>query len=80
MITQLDWFTIQHVLRGGNQEADRLANFAMDKGMGRSLPNGSPAVSPGGSQEYTGTVRNGVVVVDGAPLPEGTRVQIRVRW
>jgi len=80
MITQLDWFTIQHVLRGGNQEADRLANFAMDKGMGRSLPNGSPALSPGGSQEYTGTVRNGVVVVDGAPLPEGTRVQIRVRW
>jgi len=24
-------------------------------------------------------VRNGVIVVDGAKLPEGTRVQIRVR-
>jgi ribonuclease HI len=79
LIGQLEWFSIQHVLRGGNQEADRLANLAMDKGMGRSVPNGSPTLSLGVSQEYTGTVRNGVVVVDGAPLPDGTRVQIRVR-
>ena len=79
MIAQLDWFSIQHVLRGGNQEADRLANLAMDKGMGRPVPNGSPTPSLGGSQEYTGTVRNGVIVVDGAPPPEGTHVQIRVR-
>ena len=79
MIAQLEWFSIQHVLRGGNQEADRLANLAMDKGMGRSVPNGSPTASLGGSQEFTGTVRNGVVVVDGTRLPEGTRVQIRVR-
>jgi ribonuclease HI len=35
LITQLDWFSIGHVLRGKNQEADRLANEAMDKGMGR---------------------------------------------
>ena len=35
MIARLEWFSIQHVLRGGNQEADRLANLAMDKGMGR---------------------------------------------
>lgn len=35
MIAGLEWFSIQHVLRGGNQEADRLANLAMDKGMGR---------------------------------------------
>ena len=35
LIRQLDWFAIEHVLRGKNQEADGLANAAMDKGMGR---------------------------------------------
>lgn len=35
LIRQLDWFSIGHVLRGKNQEADRLANAAMDKGMRR---------------------------------------------
>jgi ribonuclease HI len=35
LIRQLDWFSIGHVLRGKNQEADRLANAAMDKGTGR---------------------------------------------
>jgi probable phosphoglycerate mutase len=29
-------FEIRHTLRGGNKQADRLANDAMDKGMGRS--------------------------------------------
>ena len=28
-------FEIRHTLRGGNKQADRLANDAMDKGMGR---------------------------------------------
>jgi ribonuclease HI len=37
----LDRFEMRHTLRGGNQEADRLANEAMDKGMGR--PVGSSA-------------------------------------
>jgi probable phosphoglycerate mutase len=32
----LNRFEIQHTLRGGNKEADRLANEAMDKGMGRT--------------------------------------------
>lgn len=36
LIAKLDWFSIGHVLRGKNQEADRLANEAMDKGMGRA--------------------------------------------
>lgn len=35
LIRQLDWFSITHVLRGKNQQADRLANAAMDKGPGR---------------------------------------------
>ena len=78
MIAQLDWFAIQHVLRGGNQEADRLANLAMDRGMGRASASSSPP-PPVTGQEFTGTVRDGVIVVDGATPPEGTRVQIRVR-
>jgi ribonuclease HI len=78
MIAQLEWFSIQHVLRGGNQEADRLANMAMDKGMGKTSPAPPPSSMARG-QEYEGVVRRGVIVVDGAELPEGTRVQIRVR-
>jgi probable phosphoglycerate mutase len=38
---RLDRFEMRHTLRGGNQEADRLANQAMDKGMGK------PASQPG---------------------------------
>jgi ribonuclease HI len=78
MIAQLEWFQIQHVLRGGNQEADRLANLAMDKGMGRTSPvPAAGAIARG--QEYEGVVRGGVIVVEGAQLPEGTRVQVRIR-
>ena len=36
LIGQLEWFSISHALREHNREADRLANDAMDKGMGRS--------------------------------------------
>jgi ribonuclease HI len=39
-IGRLEKFQIQHVLRGKNQEADRLANQAMDKGTGK------PAAGP----------------------------------
>jgi ribonuclease HI len=35
LIAKLDWFAIEHSFREQNQEADRLANEAMDKGMGR---------------------------------------------
>src|SRR5271154_472606 len=35
LIAQLDWFSIGHALREHNKDADRLANEAMDKGMGR---------------------------------------------
>ena len=33
MARRLDGFDMRHTLRGGNKEADRLANEAMDKGM-----------------------------------------------
>jgi probable phosphoglycerate mutase len=37
---RLDKFEMRHTLRGGNKEADRLANEAMDKGMGRNRTDG----------------------------------------
>jgi ribonuclease HI len=37
---RLGRFEMRHTLRGGNQEADRLANHAMDKGMGKK-PGGA---------------------------------------
>src|SRR5258708_26052672 len=43
LIAQLDWFQIGHALREHNRDADRLANEAMDKGMGRVM---SRATSP----------------------------------
>ena len=43
---RLEGFEIRHTLRGGNKEADRLANEAMDKGMGRAP---SPASASGGA-------------------------------
>ena len=39
LIAQLQWFSIGHALREHNKEADRLANEAMDKGMGRGAGN-----------------------------------------
>jgi probable phosphoglycerate mutase len=38
---KLERFEMRHTLRGGNQEADRLANEAMDKGMGRAVGEAS---------------------------------------
>lgn len=36
LIRKLEWFKIRHVRREENQDADKLANQAMDKGMGKS--------------------------------------------
>jgi ribonuclease HI len=43
---QLDRFEIQHTLRGGNKEADQLANDAMDRGMGRAPSTSGSAAAP----------------------------------
>jgi len=47
LASELDRFEIRHTLRAGNQEADRLANEAMDKGMGRFA--GAAENKPSGS-------------------------------
>jgi ribonuclease HI len=91
LIAQLEWFSIGHAFREQNQDADRLANEAMDKGMGRSsarvgagdpstsLRAGSPAQPAAQQREFEGIVRNGKVELLNGTLPEGTRVQLRVK-
>lgn len=83
LIAQLDWFSIGHVLRGKNQEADELANAAMDKGMGRvSVARApTPALSPQAEvrRGFNGIVRDGRIELLDGKLPEGTEVQVRVR-
>jgi ribonuclease HI len=91
LIAQLEWFSIGHAMREHNQEADRLANEAMDKGMGRGsirAGSGTDHVAAAASaarfssqtpQELEGIIRNGVVELANGKLPEGTRVQVRVK-
>ncbi|HUR37288.1 MAG TPA: ribonuclease HI family protein [Terriglobales bacterium] len=75
LIRKLEHFEIRHVLRAQNKDADRLANAAMDKGMGRAP---SPAGSTEKPAEFTGIVRNGNIELLSGELPEGTRVRVRV--
>jgi ribonuclease HI len=82
LIGQLDWFSIGHAPREHNQEADRLANDAMDKGTGRVAGGAgdSPAhSSPAQSQQFQGVVRQGKAGLLNGTLPEETRVQVRVK-
>ncbi len=79
LIRKLDSFSIRHVLRHMNKDADRLANAAMDKGMGRTQPSQAQGGAPSGSpvQEVNGIVRGGVVEFLGAKLPDGIMVKVR---
>jgi ribonuclease HI len=86
LIAQMDWFSIGHAFREQNQEADQLANDAMDKGMGRSSARVGAGDSPAWvsnqlpvQQEFEGVVRGGKVELVSGTLPEGTRVQLRVK-
>lgn len=79
LIAQLDWFSIGHVLRGHNREADQLANTAMDQGQGRVARAPTPAFSRAAAQEFSGIVRGGKIELVNGELPEGTQVQVRVK-
>jgi ribonuclease HI len=84
LIAQLEWFSIGHALREHNTEADRLANHAMDQGMGRTtaaLSKSNQVKTPSSltAQELEGVVRNGIVELTNGKLPEGARVQVRVK-
>jgi ribonuclease HI len=79
LIRQLDSFAIDHVLRGKNAEADRLANEAMDKATGRRSQSAAAPVLPRQPQEFEGIVQNGTVSLIDGSLPDGTRVQVRIK-
>jgi ribonuclease HI len=51
LIAQLEWFSIGHAFREHNTEADRLANEAMDKGMGRNEARAPSPAKAGPSKE-----------------------------
>jgi probable phosphoglycerate mutase len=90
-IAKLDAFRIEHVLRGKNQKADRLANAAMDRGTGRgtgrpakstpAAPSLVPAVGAKSGkqpppQPLKGYVKDGVVHLLEGELPDGVFVRI----
>ncbi|HUS18121.1 MAG TPA: ribonuclease HI family protein [Terriglobales bacterium] len=75
LIRKLTQFEIRHVLRAQNKNADRLANAAMDKGMGR-VPATS-ATQPS-DKEFNGIVRNGLIELLSGELRDGTRVKVKV--
>jgi ribonuclease HI len=77
-IPKLDRFQIQHVLREKNRHADRLANLAMDRGMGRApAAKAAPApAAPPKTAMLRGFVKGGVVHVLGGDLPDGIFVKV----
>ena len=82
---RLERFEIGHTLRGGNKEADKLANEAMDRGMGKGRDQGTgnreqraaarPVPKPE-RQVFEGYVKNGVVHLLNGELPEGVFVKV----
>jgi probable phosphoglycerate mutase len=87
-IALLRRFEISHALRHKNKDADRLANEAMDRGMGKrpaAAPvSGSPAATGAtgstgstGSTVLRGFTREGAIyLLGGAALPDGVFVKI----
>jgi ribonuclease HI len=76
---KLERFEIGHTLRGGNKEADKLANEAMDKGMGKmpkAIPASAPMPAKPERQVFEGYVKNGVVHLLEGELPEGIFVKV----
>jgi len=79
LVRKLDRFEVRHVLRHLNKDADRLANLAMDRGMGKVSTDRADAYAkpPVAPAEVRGFVRNGVVVFTGEALPDGCYVRVR---
>jgi len=79
-IALLRRFEISHALRHKNKDADRLANEAMDRGMGKlpaASPSGSNTGKPASATVLRGFTRDGAIhLLGGAALPEGVFVKI----
>lgn len=67
LAARLERFEMSHTLRGGNQEADRLANEAMDRGMGKKFGgvSGVSGVSEPANQPVSGLAGTGPTRGDG---------------
>ena len=68
---RLERFEMRHTLRGGNKEADRLANEAMDRGMGKVQGTGNREQGLGGREQGTGNreqAAGGPAKVPAAPV------------
>ena len=86
---RVERFEMRHTLRGGNKEADALANQAMDKGMGKTSGEANayatrpaaisstpkPAAKPE-RQILEGFVKGGVVHLLEGELPDGIFVKV----
>jgi len=71
LIAQLEWFSIGHALREHNTEADRLANQAMDKGMGRSVARApTPAIADAGKERGAAGDQPVHASRDSSPIPQ----------
>ncbi len=90
MAKQIPYFTIEHVRREYNADADALANVALDNagvpkfdgGAAKSAPPRakSPAHTLEKPRTYRGRVTNGVLELSGhLDLPEGTEIEVAVR-
>jgi ribonuclease HI len=81
-VGQLEMFRIEHVLRGKNKEADRLANLAMDQGTGRPAAGRPGSRQPGspqpGSQRPGSARPAGVGSAAGSPQAPAHREPQRV--
>jgi probable phosphoglycerate mutase len=64
---RLESFEIRHTLRGGNKEADQLANEAMDRGMGKAP--GQAASQQDGKPASPAARPYGRLVTSSAPRP-----------
>ena len=77
IITRLEAFSITHVPREKNRDADRLANQALDGVF--STPSGRKKKERKGVLRFTAIHRNGVLhPVDEVPLEEGEAVELEV--
>lgn len=82
LVRKVAKFEIRHVLRHLNKDADRLANDAMDRGMGRvstarADAYAKPPVTKEEIKELRGFVSNGVVEFTGEKFPDGCFVVVR---
>jgi probable phosphoglycerate mutase len=73
LAARLEGFQITHTLRGGNKEADQLANDAMDKGMGKNRDQGSGIRDQGSPSPAAQAQYGSASVPRPAPAPNPTR-------